>query len=65
MSQNWEYLVKEIKTADAGGTALIINKVAEEGWELLFVSPPLHYFRRATKPTPPQEQDDRYGAREV
>ncbi|SRR6266849_441318 len=62
MSQKWEYLVEEIKTADAGGTALIINKVAEESWELLFVCPPLHYFRREKKPTPPQEQDDQYGA---
>ena len=30
MSQNWEYLVEDIKTADAGGTALIVNKIAEE-----------------------------------
>ena len=31
MSRNWEYLVEEIRTADAGGTAQIINKLAEDG----------------------------------
>lgn len=65
MSRNWEYLVEEIRTADAGGTAQIINKLADDGWELVAVSRPVHYFRRAKIPVPLPEQDERYGAREA
>ena len=50
MSQKWEYFVEEMKTADAGGLAQVINKRAEDGWELVTVSSPHLYFKRARKP---------------
>jgi hypothetical protein len=65
VTDKWEYLVKEIRTVDAGGTAQIINKLAEDRWELVAVSPPLHYFKRAKEHTPQRQQDERYGAREA
>lgn len=65
MSKVWEYRVDEIRTVDAGGTTQILNHLAEDGWELVAVCPPLHYFKRAKTHTPPSEQDERYGAREA
>lgn len=65
VSDKWEYRVEEIRTVDAGGTTQIINKLAEDGWELVAVSTPLHYFRRAKAHSPQPEQDERYGAREA
>lgn len=52
MSQKWEYSVQEIKTIDAGGITQCVNKVAEDGWELLSVNPPFYYFKRS-KSQPP------------
>ncbi|MGO9110459.1 MAG: hypothetical protein ACLP9L_14645 [Thermoguttaceae bacterium] len=45
-SQKWEYLVEDIGIADPDGTATAINHLAKNGWELVFVSQTLHYFKR-------------------
>jgi len=57
VSENWEYRVEEIRTVDAGGMTQVLNKLAEDGWVLVAVSPPLHYFRRAKPHSAPQEKD--------
>lgn len=45
MRVEWEYSVKEFKTIDAGGMTQSLNGVGD-GWELVAVVPPLHYFKR-------------------
>jgi hypothetical protein len=66
MSQNWEYSVREFRTVDAGGLTQCINKLAEDGWELISVSPGgLHYFKRAPEPASEPEQDEIYGLRQA
>jgi len=67
MSQQWDYLVEEIKTADANGISQIINELAGYGWELVSVNPPLHYFKRAKQRQSKEVegQDEVYGLREA
>jgi len=58
MSQKWEYSVQEIRTADAGGIAQHLNKLAEDGWELMFIGPiGQYYFKRAKKAVTQDEPD--------
>jgi hypothetical protein len=69
MSQKFEYLVREFKTVDAGGMTQCVNKLAEDGWELISVNPPLHYFKRDTEEQTVEreqaEQDEVYGQRQA
>jgi hypothetical protein len=53
MSQKGEYLVQDFRTLDVGGITQYVQKLAENGWELLSVNPPLHYFRHS-KSEPPK-----------
>lgn len=53
-SKRWEYLVEDIGIADPEGTATAINNLAGKGWELVFVSQTLHYFKRAKGNEPPR-----------
>jgi hypothetical protein len=53
MSQKGEYLVRDFRTADPGEITKCAKKLAENGWELVSVNPPLHYFRHS-KSEPPK-----------
>jgi hypothetical protein len=44
--EKWEYTVQEFKTENVNGLQSAINKYADEGWELVFVNAPFHYFKR-------------------
>ena len=65
MSQQWEYLVEEIRTIDPRGLSETINNLATYGWELISVNQPFHYFKRAQANTAKPVQDEVYGLREA